>query len=202
MDRHLVERVQRRAAGGSAVLVLGSGVGTECFALAQAGYRVTGIDFSPAMVRFARDEAQRRGLAVEWLLADVRTLDLPEAAFAALFFTYDVYSFLPGREQRVALLRKLATWVADDGAIFLSARRVRSVYEALVLTLEWLALRRAGAAEWGDSHTRYIPGDGTLRRSYVHVFPGGALRAEAAAAALRIEAWEGGHGVLSKTRAG
>jgi len=201
MDPRLLERIRQRADAGGSLLVLGSGVGTECLTLAASGFRVTGVDFSPAMVRFAREEAQRRGVAIDFRLADVRTLAFPPGGFDALLFTYDVYSFLPSRADRVALLRRLATWLAQDGTIFLSARRLRSGYERLILSLQWLALQRGGFGEWGDSHTRWIPGDGSLRRSFVHVFTEGALREEAERAGFRIESWEGGHGILSRSPA-
>ena len=37
----------------------------------------------------------------------------------------------------------------------------------------------------GDSHTRWIASDGTLRRSYVHVFPERALASEIAEGGFR-----------------
>ena len=48
----------------------------------------------------------------------------------------------------------------------------------------------------GDSHARWIPDDGSLRRSFVHVFSPSRLRAEARQAGFHSEPWEAGHGVL------
>ena len=81
--------------------------------------------------------------------------------------------------------------------MFLSARRLLSVYDHAILGLQWLTHHRASAWELGDSHTRWIPDDGSLRRSFVHVFSMGQLRSEASAAGFRLEPWEDGHAVLA-----
>ena len=81
--------------------------------------------------------------------------------------------------------------------MFLSSRRLLSLYDRMILSLQWLALQRDGEAEWGDSHTRWIPNDGRLRRSYVHVFSMRQLRIETSAAGFHMEPWEAGHCVLT-----
>ena len=197
LESGLGQRIHRCVPRGERFLVVGSGTGRECFALARAGWRVTGVDFAPAMVEQATREAVRHGLEIEFLLGDVRTCDFGGARYAAVLFTYDVYSFIPRREQRVEVLRRLRSMLKEPGHIFLSARRLRSIYDRVVLTQQWAA--RAGRGEWGDSHTRWIATDGTLRRSYVRVFTRARLDAEFAAASLRLNDWHAGHGLLTST---
>jgi SAM-dependent methyltransferase len=193
IDASLIERLGRRVARGTRVLVAGSGSGRECFALARAGWRVTGVDFAKRMVEFSKRTAQQQRLPVKFVHSDLRRHDGPAASLAAIVFTFDVYSFLPRLDERVGLLRKMARWIAPSGVILLSARRVRRAYERMILTIQ----RATGAEAWGDSHTRFIVPDGTLRRSFVHYFTGSRLRRECAAAGLRAGSWHAGHAELS-----
>ena len=71
------ERVRRTIAlwvpAGSRVLDLGCGPGTDAADLAAAGYRITAIDWSPAMVEEARRRVQEAGVADR---VDVRHLGI------------------------------------------------------------------------------------------------------------------------------
>jgi SAM-dependent methyltransferase len=66
---------QARRYGGP-ILELGCGTGRVALTLAQAGFDVTGIDVAEGMLREARRKAVEAGLAVEWVHADMRALDL------------------------------------------------------------------------------------------------------------------------------
>jgi len=195
LESGLEQRIRSSVPRGERFLVVGSGTGRECFALARAGWRVTGVDFAPAMVEQATRESARHGLDVEFLLGDVRNQEFGDTSYAAVLFTYDVYSFIPRRAQRLDVLRRLRSMLKAPGHIFLSARRLRSTYDRVVLTQQWAA--RGGRGEWGDSHTRWIATDGTLRRSYVRVLTRAQLDAEFAAAGLRLKEWHAGHGLLT-----
>ena len=199
MDPSLMTRVRAAFSPGGKVLVAGSGVGTECFALAAAGYEVCGVDFAPAMVAAARVQAQRRSLRILFEEGDLRAHREPPGSLAGILFTYDVYSFLADRRERIALLRRMAAWLAPGGAILLSARRARGVWVRFLLTLQWVA--GGGRGLWGASHTRWISVRGELHRSFVQVFSSRALAREAHAAGLRQMDWDGGHGCLTVARA-
>ena len=199
METRLLARARAAFAPGGRVLVAGSGVGTECLALAAAGYDVCGLDFAPAMVAAARRRAQGRSLRVDFQEGDLRAHREPPRSLAGILFTYDVYSFLAEREERVALLRRMAAWLTSEGAILLSARRARGAWTRCVLTVQWLA--GGGSGLWGASHTRWISVRGELRRSFVQVFTARALARETRAAGLRDMGWEGGHACLTPARA-
>jgi ubiquinone/menaquinone biosynthesis C-methylase UbiE len=62
-------------ARGEAVLEVACGTGRVAIRLAQAGVRVTGLDYSPAMLEVAR--AKSAGITtVQWVQADMRDFDL------------------------------------------------------------------------------------------------------------------------------
>lgn len=199
LEPGLLARVEAGVVRGGRILVVGSGAGRECFALAAAGWQVHGIDFSPAMVEHATREAQRRGLNVAFDVGDIRGHREPPGSLSAVLFTYDVYSFIPAAD-RVAVLELMRTWLAPRGVVFLSARRVHSLYERCILTLQWWAHRSHGKRPWGESHTRWVGGDGTLRRSFVHVFGRRRLRREIRDAGFRCAPWIAGHAALRPSR--
>ena len=62
------------------VLDLGCGPGLYAMRLAGLGHDCTGIDFSPASIRYAREQAQQAGLSCTFTHEDVR-----KAAFGAGF---------------------------------------------------------------------------------------------------------------------
>jgi SAM-dependent methyltransferase len=58
--------------GPFTVLDVSCGIGTQAIGLARLGHTVTGSDLSAAAVARARDEAARRGLKIDFSVADMR----------------------------------------------------------------------------------------------------------------------------------
>ncbi len=193
LDEAVLARMRQVTRPAGSVLVVGCGTGRDCFAIAEMGYRSVGLDFAPAMIRVAREEAGRRGVEATFLEGDLRVVALEPGSLAGVIFTYDVYSFLPSRRERVDVLRMLARSLEPGGRIFLSARRVRRGWDRVVLTiLRWNG--KSARKEWGVAHTRYVTSDGRLRRSFVRMFTDRQLRRETREAGLVGSAWVGGHG--------
>ncbi|MCW3816633.1 class I SAM-dependent methyltransferase [Micromonospora sp. DR5-3] len=70
-NRFVVESVDRLAPGSA--LDLAAGEGRNASWLAERGWRVTAVDFSAVAVERGRELAARRGVPVEWRVADVTT---------------------------------------------------------------------------------------------------------------------------------
>lgn len=64
------------AATRRTVLDCTCGAGTQALGLASLGYEVVGTDISVRAIERAREEAERRGLDIEFSVADIRTLRL------------------------------------------------------------------------------------------------------------------------------
>lgn len=87
---------------GNTVLDLGSGAGNDCFvARAEVGEsgRVIGIDFTPAMVAKARDNAKKRGFHnVEFREGDIENLPV-ESSSIDVVISNCVLNLLPAKDK-------------------------------------------------------------------------------------------------------
>lgn len=63
---------------GGSVLDIGCGTGEHAIHLAELGYRVRGVDLSPAAIAQARATAASRQVPVEFTVADALSLDMVE----------------------------------------------------------------------------------------------------------------------------
>lgn len=65
----------RHCPGPGRLIDLGCGTGRLAVPLAQAGWRVLGVDLSAEMLAVAREKAAAAGVAVEWMRANLAELD-------------------------------------------------------------------------------------------------------------------------------
>lgn len=67
----LVELVDSGKVRPCRVIDLGCGAGNYAIYLAERGFEVTAVDFSPTAIRIARENAGRKGMKCDFLVADV-----------------------------------------------------------------------------------------------------------------------------------
>ncbi len=60
------------------ILELCCGTGRLTLPIAKDGYDITGVDYTSSMLEKAKKKASEEGLEVEFIEADIRTLELPE----------------------------------------------------------------------------------------------------------------------------
>jgi len=114
-NRFLVAEAEALAPGR--VIDLACGEGRNAIWLAERGWQVVGADFSEVGLRKARELANRRGVNVEWVAADL--LDYrpdPRAFDLVLVF----YLQVPAAERR-PILQAAAEAVAPGGTFLLVA---------------------------------------------------------------------------------
>lgn len=100
-DAAILDRLALPA--GSRILEIGTGTGHFARAAARAGYRVTALDVSPAMLRYAADRAKADGLAgIEFCHAGFLTFTAAPATFDAAV-SVAVLHHLPDLWKAVAL---------------------------------------------------------------------------------------------------
>ena len=107
-----------RLAPGARVLDVACGVGRHAIELARRGYRVTGLDLSPTLLGIASARAEREGVAVEWVEADMRAIPFQNTFDAALnLFSSWGYFENDAEDQRV--LRSVANALKPGGRFLL-----------------------------------------------------------------------------------
>lgn len=101
-------------------LDLGCGEGRNSIWLAEQGWDVVGVDFSQVAIQRAREIAQRRGVSVEWIVADLNEYDPPKRWFDLVV---DLYIHLEPNERR-ALTSKAARAVAPGGTLLIVGHHI------------------------------------------------------------------------------
>lgn len=95
-------------------LDLACGEGRNAIWLAEQGWEVTGVDYSPVALSKARDLATARGVDVQWVEADLLDYRPPAATFDLVAV---LYLQLPATQRR-QVLRAAGGAVAPEGFLF------------------------------------------------------------------------------------
>ncbi|MGK3984609.1 class I SAM-dependent methyltransferase [Sorangium sp. So ce136] len=116
LDPDLEQALDRWQVGGGRALDLGTGPGTQAFALEARGFDVTGTDLSQAAVEQAAAQAAQRGIAARFLQDDV--LDSRLDGRFDVVFDRGCFHCLPP-ERRGDYVSTLKRLVAPGGFFFL-----------------------------------------------------------------------------------
>lgn len=98
---------------GSHFLDLGCGPGLYAIRLARRGLEVTGIDFSPNSLEYARLQAHQENLSINYVLQDYLTLDYDGVFDAACLIYFDLGVF--SKTNRERLLQRIARALKPGG---------------------------------------------------------------------------------------
>jgi len=101
-------------AQGKALADLGCGPGLYAEGFRKAGFDVTGVDFSPRSIAYARESAQKQGLAIDYRLQNYLELS-DEEKFDAVTLIYCDYGVLSPEDRR-ELLRRIYRALKPGGA--------------------------------------------------------------------------------------
>ena len=105
--------------GKKRCFVFAAGGGRESFSLARMGFEVTGIDTSSPLVESAKKYAFLHSLNCHFEVRDMFEGPPPTEKYDALFMTRVLYSMIPTRQKRIAFLKKVRTFLADNGFLYL-----------------------------------------------------------------------------------
>jgi glycine/sarcosine N-methyltransferase len=110
-------------AEGGCILDAACGIGTQTLGLAQLGYRVTASDISPGAVSRARAEAEARGLAITFDVADLRELSRTLAGpFAAVVVCDNSIPHLLSNEEIGTAFAECRHLLGPNGVFLVSVR--------------------------------------------------------------------------------
>lgn len=141
------QKLLRHATGEVLELAVGAGAN---FPYYPDGIKLTATDFSPDMLKHAREAAAGYSLDATFILADIEELDFPDHSFDTIVSSLSFCSY----EHPLHVMQKLKRWCKPDGHILLmehgiSSNRVVSIGQRV---LNPLLLRTIGC-----HHTRNIP---------------------------------------------
>jgi SAM-dependent methyltransferase len=150
---------------GMEVLDVACGAGNATIPAARAGARVTGLDFSPALLAIARERAADALVEVDWVESDVQAMPLADSAFDRVLSTFG-HMFAPDHQRTADEMKRvcrgriaICCW-SPDGAI---GRMFSATSE--------LAPPPPGSSSpllWGtEEHVRDLLGDGEFERREV-----------------------------------
>jgi len=104
----------RHPVQGDRLLELACGTGTVAVSMAEAGYRVYGVDASEEMLRRARDKASGAGVEVIFSRQDMRSFTIPEPVDLATCL-YDSINYMLTGEDLQAVFRRVHRALAPGG---------------------------------------------------------------------------------------
>ncbi|GAB1063402.1 MAG: hypothetical protein SAqMacA_12080 [Shewanella algae] len=102
-------------APGAQVLDLGCGPGFYTQLLAKRGFCCTGVDFSPASIAYAQQQAQAAGLDIDYQLQDVRSYR-PTKKFDFIMMTFGELNVFSAADAK-SLLKDCANWLTLNGKL-------------------------------------------------------------------------------------
>jgi SAM-dependent methyltransferase len=178
------EFVDRFVKPGDRVLVVGSGTGRDVVPLARMGCEVVGVEPLTAATATARRTAAEHGLAVTIINGYIEDVAL-SGLFHAIIVSCFCYGYIPGRQRRIEVLKKMRAHLTRGGRILLSYVR----WPDPPARLPWAkAVGRWCRSDWqvedGDVVFPHRNSPGLF--NYDHVFTNDEITEEIASADLQI----------------
>ena len=115
IDKH-VKFIDAVTAGPTRMLDLGCGPGFYTSRLTSLGYRCRGIDFGPASIKYAKNQAKKEGQEIDYILDDIRKAEYGEG-YGLVTFVYGEFNVFK-RGEILSILRK-AYVALDDGGVMI-----------------------------------------------------------------------------------
>ena len=136
IDAH-VEWIHREVLSGSPtkILDLGCGPGFYASRLARLGHRCVGIDFSPASMEYAKEQAASENLSCGYLHADIRFIEYGSGYGLAMLIFGEFNAFKPADAARI--LAKAHAALDQGGILLLEAHTNEAIREFGLRPASW-----------------------------------------------------------------
>lgn len=109
----------------STILDLGCGPGFYTYNLAELGHQCTGVDFSPAAIKYARQQDAGDFLNLEYVLSDIRSYKT-EQKFDCIIMTFGEFNVFT-RQDASAILKNCSEMLRENGLLVLEAHCFEAV---------------------------------------------------------------------------
>ena len=142
----------------TSALDIACGPGYHARELARRGVRAVGVDLRPEMIQYARDESRAEGTDVEWLVADMRAIQLDPPVDMALSM-YDALDCLVTNVELVEHFQTVARNLTDQGLFLVELTHPRELPYAGYEAFEYAGERDGTSitVTWGANNPRRDP---------------------------------------------
>jgi SAM-dependent methyltransferase len=100
------------------ILELCCGTGRLTLPIAKEGYTITGVDITPSMLEKAKTKASKEGLEIEFIEADIRTLDLQDK-YDFIFIPFNSIHHLYKNEDLFMAFKAVKNHLKEGGLFLL-----------------------------------------------------------------------------------
>lgn len=126
IDKHIEWIHQKLLTDKSAkILDLGCGPGFYTSRLAKLGYECVGIDYSPASIKYAAEQAGKKKLSCKYLHKDIRKTDFGTGFGLVMLIFGELNVFRPVEAK--AILKKVNRTLVEDGVLVLEPHSFSAV---------------------------------------------------------------------------
>ena len=105
--------------GGERILDLACGFGRHCLELARRGFSVTGVDITPAYIRFAEEKAHKDGLPANFLCCDIREVRFDQEFDAVLNMADGAIGYLENDTENQKIFSTVSKALKHGGRHFM-----------------------------------------------------------------------------------
>jgi len=123
MAKLLPELLKKYDIHPESVLDLACGEGTFAVEMAKAGYKVTGVDLSPEMLRLAKEKAEKENASIAFINQDMRSLEFNEE-FDLVTCWFDSFNYLLSPDDLTKALQGAARALKPGGHFIFDIRTV------------------------------------------------------------------------------
>lgn len=127
--------IASRLPAGARILDLGCGPGFYARLLAERGFSCTGVDFSPASIAWARQQAQTAGLNIDYIQQDVRAYT-PSDSFDFIMMTFGELNVFSVADAQT-LISRCAQWLVPGGKLLIEIHTLDEVKRQGLAEASW-----------------------------------------------------------------
>jgi len=153
------EKLFKKYLKKGSVLDVGCGSGRTTFPLVRMGYKVIGVDLTPAMIKSAKELSKEFKIKVDFRTGDATDLEFKNESFDNVLFSWNGWNFIPERKNRLKALKEIYRVLKPNGYFIFTShiRKIRRLAWIKFWFIQWIRmyiLRLFGykmkEKEWGD----------------------------------------------------